>query len=43
VFGLLAPIGQALGYEPVYPRYLRPHGNTAQDQTVLELLDPVAA
>jgi hypothetical protein len=44
LFGLLAPIGQALGYEPVYPRYLRPHGSTAQDPSVLELLDdPVAA
>ena len=44
LFGLLAPVGQALGYQPVYPRYLRPHGNTAQDQSVLELLDaPVAA
>jgi mannose-6-phosphate isomerase-like protein (cupin superfamily) len=42
--GFLAPIGQALGYQPVYPRYLRPHGSTAQDPTVLELLDdPVAA
>jgi uncharacterized cupin superfamily protein len=44
LFGLLAPIGQALGYQPVYPRYLRPHGNTAQDPSVLRLLDgPVAA
>jgi mannose-6-phosphate isomerase-like protein (cupin superfamily) len=42
--GFLTPIGQALGYQPVYPRYLRPHGSTAQDPTVLELLDdPVAA
>jgi mannose-6-phosphate isomerase-like protein (cupin superfamily) len=44
LFALLAPIGQALGYEPVYPRYLRPHGSTAQDPSVLELLDdPLAA
>jgi mannose-6-phosphate isomerase-like protein (cupin superfamily) len=44
LFGLLAPIGQALGFEPVYPRYLRPHGSTAQDPTVMELLDdPLAA
>jgi quercetin dioxygenase-like cupin family protein len=44
VFALLAPVGQALGYQPVYPRYLRPHGNTAQDQTLLALLDdPLAA
>jgi quercetin dioxygenase-like cupin family protein len=43
-FALLAPIGQALGYQPCYPRYLRPHGSTAQDPSVLELLDdPVAA
>ena len=43
----VAPIGQALGYQPFYPRYLRPHGNTAQDPLVLEMLDkpgePVAA
>jgi uncharacterized cupin superfamily protein len=44
LYGLAAPVGQALGYQPVYPRYLRPHGSTAQDPTVLELLkDPVAA
>jgi quercetin dioxygenase-like cupin family protein len=47
LLSLLTPIGQALGYQPVYPRYLRPHGNTAQDQSVLELLngpfEPVAA
>jgi mannose-6-phosphate isomerase-like protein (cupin superfamily) len=44
LYGLAAPVGQALGYQPVYPRYLRPHGSTAQDQTVLELLkNPVAA
>jgi quercetin dioxygenase-like cupin family protein len=44
LFTLLAPVGQALGYQPVYPRYLRPHGSTAQDPTVVELLDdPVAA
>jgi mannose-6-phosphate isomerase-like protein (cupin superfamily) len=39
VFGVLAPVGQALGYQPFYPRYLRPHGSTAQDPAVLELLD----
>jgi mannose-6-phosphate isomerase-like protein (cupin superfamily) len=44
LYGLVAPVGQALGYQPVYPRYLRPHGSTAQDPTVLKLLnDPVAA
>jgi uncharacterized cupin superfamily protein len=42
-FGLLAPIGQALGYQPFYPRYLRPHGNTAQDPAVVELLDELVA
>jgi mannose-6-phosphate isomerase-like protein (cupin superfamily) len=39
LFGLLAPIGQALGYQPYYPRYLRPHGNTEQNPAVLEMLD----
>jgi quercetin dioxygenase-like cupin family protein len=44
LYALLAPVGQALGYQPVYPRYLRPHGSTTQDPTVVELLDdPVAA
>jgi mannose-6-phosphate isomerase-like protein (cupin superfamily) len=42
--GVVAPVGQALGYQPFYPRYLRPHGSTAQDPTVLELLKvPVPA
>jgi quercetin dioxygenase-like cupin family protein len=27
MFALLAPVGRALGYRPVYGRYLRPHGH----------------
>ena len=43
LFGVLAPIGQGLGYQPWYPRYLRPHGSGKVDPGVLALLAPVPA
>ncbi len=36
---VLAPIGSALGYQPWYPRYLRPHGKGTLDPGVLILLE----
>jgi mannose-6-phosphate isomerase-like protein (cupin superfamily) len=39
LFGLLAPIGQALGYQPYYARYLRPHGRVEPDRALLTALD----
>ena len=38
LFALLAPIGQALGYQPYYVRYLRPHGRVQPDPAVMALL-----
>ena len=45
LFGLLAPIGQALGYRPWYDRYLRPIAHVELDDSLRELADlrPVAA
>jgi mannose-6-phosphate isomerase-like protein (cupin superfamily) len=45
LFGLLAPIGQALGYRPWYDRYLRPIGHVELDDSLRELAErsPVAA
>jgi quercetin dioxygenase-like cupin family protein len=40
MLGVLAPIGQALGYQPWYPRYLRPHGSGDLDPGVMALLAP---
>ena len=38
-FAFLAPIGQALGYQPYYARYLRPHDHVQPDPAVMALLD----
>jgi mannose-6-phosphate isomerase-like protein (cupin superfamily) len=45
LFGLLAPIGQALGYRPWYDRYLRPLAHVDLDDSLRELAEyrPVAA
>jgi mannose-6-phosphate isomerase-like protein (cupin superfamily) len=39
LFGLLAPIGQALGYRPWYDRYLRPLGHVELDESLRELAE----
>ena len=38
MFAFLAPIGQALGYQPYYLRYLRPHDRVQPDPAVMALL-----
>jgi hypothetical protein len=38
LFAFLAPIGQALGYQPYYARYLRPHAHVEPDAGVMALL-----
>jgi mannose-6-phosphate isomerase-like protein (cupin superfamily) len=39
VFGLLAPIGQALGYRPWYDRYLRPMAHVELADSLRELAE----
>lgn len=37
LFGALAPIGRALGYQPVYGKYFRPHGRVTPDPEIMKL------
>ena len=39
LFGVLAPIGRALGYRPYYERYMRPHGRVEVVPELLALVD----
>lgn len=39
LFGLLAPIGRALGYRPYYERYMRPHGRVDVVPELMALVD----
>jgi mannose-6-phosphate isomerase-like protein (cupin superfamily) len=43
LFGLLAPIGQALGYRPWYDRYLRPQAHVELAPSLRELAESRAA
>lgn len=42
LFGVLAPLGHALGYRPWYDRYLRPHGRVEVIPELLALVDEQA-
>lgn len=43
LFGVLAPIGRALGYRPYYERYLRPHAHVDVVPELMALVDQPAA
>lgn len=42
LFGVLAPIGRALGYRPYYERYLRPHARCEPVPELMALVDQPA-
>ena len=43
LFGVLAPIGRALGYKPCYERYMRPYARCEPVPELLALVDDLAA